>query len=76
MSQERYTVSATQAATDERIFAGHERVPLGSADFEHERLMRQAVWVAPHTRALLSQRGGSGPGSGCWSWARGWERRA
>jgi len=35
--------------------------PLGSADFEHERLVRQAAWVAPHTERLF-RRAGIGPG--------------
>jgi len=35
--------------------------PLGSADFEHERLLRQAVWVAPHTEHLFRS-AGIGPG--------------
>src|SRR4029453_9008746 len=37
--------------------------PLGSADIdlEHERLHRQAVWVAPHTEHLF-RRAGIGPG--------------
>jgi ubiquinone/menaquinone biosynthesis C-methylase UbiE len=35
--------------------------PLGTADFEHERLQRQAVWVSPHTERLF-RRAGIGPG--------------
>jgi SAM-dependent methyltransferase len=35
--------------------------PLGSADFEHARLQRQAVWTAPHTERLF-RRAGIGPG--------------
>jgi ubiquinone/menaquinone biosynthesis C-methylase UbiE len=35
--------------------------PLGTADIEHERLVRQAAWVAPHTEHLF-RRAGIGPG--------------
>jgi ubiquinone/menaquinone biosynthesis C-methylase UbiE len=35
--------------------------PLGSADSEHERLIRQAAWVAPHTERFF-RRAGIGPG--------------
>jgi SAM-dependent methyltransferase len=35
--------------------------PLGATDFEHERLVRQAAWVAPHTERLF-RRAGIGPG--------------
>ena len=35
--------------------------PLGTEDFEHARLQRQAVWVAPHTERLF-RRAGIGPG--------------
>jgi len=35
--------------------------PLTSDDFEQERLMRQAAWVAPHTERLF-RRAGIGPG--------------
>lgn len=31
--------------------------PLGSADSEHERLIRQAAWVAPHTERFFRQAG-------------------
>jgi len=34
---------------------------LGTTDFEHERLVRQAAWVAPHTERLF-HRAGIGPG--------------
>ena len=35
--------------------------PLGSDEFEQQRLMRQAAWVAPHTERLFL-RAGIGPG--------------
>ena len=35
--------------------------PLGAEEFEHARLQRQAVWVAPHTERLF-RRAGIGPG--------------
>jgi ubiquinone/menaquinone biosynthesis C-methylase UbiE len=35
--------------------------PLGTTDFEQERLVRQAAWVAPHTERLF-RRAGIGPG--------------
>jgi ubiquinone/menaquinone biosynthesis C-methylase UbiE len=35
--------------------------PLGTTDFEHQRLVRQAAWVAPHTERLF-RRAGIGPG--------------
>src|SRR5262245_51201362 len=35
--------------------------PLGTTDFEYERLVRQAAWVAPHTERLF-RRAGIGPG--------------
>ena len=61
MSQERYSVERRTRRPTMAPPPDTNAYPLGSADFEHERLLRQAVWVAPHTEHLFSQRG-DGPG--------------